>query len=138
MARIDRCKRVRKNLVKPWSDNVDYRRGTPFTEYDDEDRINVNIDWSMTKAKHAQLYSQTPQVYLSPKQKKYEQAVEVFSKQLKNTLDEANVGAAMDESILDAMMPLEWARASSATRHSRTEGGPRRRLRVTPYRSSLR
>ena len=103
MARIDRCKRVRKDLVKTWSDNVDYRRGKPFSQYDDEDRINVNIDWAMTKAKHAQLYSQTPKVYLTPKHKEYEQAVPIFGKQLNDTLDEANVGAAMDEAILDAI-----------------------------------
>lgn len=102
-ARIDRCKRVRKDLVKSWCDNVDYRRGKPFTEWDDEDRINVNIDWSMTKGKHAQLYSQTPKVYLTPKQKTFEPAVDAFTKQLNETLDQANVGSAMDENVLDAI-----------------------------------
>jgi len=103
MTRIDRCKRVRRDLVKTWSDNVDYRRGKPFTEYDDQDRINVNIDWAMTKAKHAQLYSQTPKVYLTAKQKQFDPAVPVFGKQLNDTLDSANMGSAMDECILDAI-----------------------------------
>ena len=103
MARIEKCKRVRKDMIYAWSDSVDYRRGKPFSEYDDEDRVNVNIDWSMTKGKHAQLYSQTPQVYLTAKQKKFEPAVPVFSKQLNDTLDQASIGSAMDETILDAI-----------------------------------
>src|SRR5579862_1017197 len=103
ISRIEKCKRVRKDMVYAWSDSVDYRRGKPFSEYDDEDRINVNIDWSMTKGKHAQLYSQTPQVYLTAKQKKFEPAVPVFTKQLNETLDEASVGAAMDETIIDCI-----------------------------------
>lgn len=108
LGRIQRTKKVRKELIKSWSDNVDYRRGKPFDEYSDEDRVNVNLDWSFTKGKHAQLYSQTPQVYLTPKDKQFASAVPVFGKVLNDTLQSANVGAAIDEATLDTINASGW------------------------------
>jgi hypothetical protein len=102
-ARIERCKRARTELVDEWAKNVDFRRGKPFTQETDEDRINVNLDWSLTKGKHAQLYSQTPKVYLTAKEEKFKQAIVPFGKRLNDVLTQASVGCAMDESVLDAI-----------------------------------
>lgn len=102
-ARITKCKRVRKELVQAWATNVDYRRGKPFTQDSDVDRINVNLDWSLTNGKHAQLYSQTPQVFLTPKQPQFKAAMYPFAKQLNDTLQQARVGAAMDEAVFDTI-----------------------------------
>ena len=102
-ARIDRCKRVRKDLISAWADNVDYRRGKPFDQESDETRVNVSLDWSLTKGKHAQLFSQMPQVYLTSKQPAFEQAVPVFGKKLNETLDEAHLGNAITECVMDCI-----------------------------------
>lgn len=102
-ARIEKCERVRRDYVKAWSQNVDYRRGKPFAQESDEERVNVNIDWSMTKAKHAQLFSQVPTVYLTPKQDVFKPAMSPFAKELNHTLTIARVGVAMDETTIDAI-----------------------------------
>jgi hypothetical protein len=101
--RIQRCKTIRTKMVEAWSENVDYRRGKPFAQETDTDRVNVNLDWSLTKGKHAQLYSQTPRVYLTPKSEQFKAAVPVFQKQLNDRLGQANVGSAVDEAVLDAI-----------------------------------
>src|SRR3990172_161562 len=54
-SRIETCKQYRRKLVSSWSLNIDYRRGKPFASQMDEDRIAVNLDWSLTKTKHASL-----------------------------------------------------------------------------------
>lgn len=102
-ARIARCKKKRKELVEAWSENVDFRRGKPFHQESDVDRVNVNLDWSLTKGKHAQLYSQTPQVYLTPKREEFKAAVPIFGKFVNERLTTADVGGAVDEAVLDAI-----------------------------------
>lgn len=102
-ARISPCKRVRRDLIDGWSENVDFRRGKPFAQESDEERVNVNLDWALTKSKHDQLYSQTPQVYLTAKQDKFNPAIPSFQKQLNDTLTTARVGTAMDEAVYDAI-----------------------------------
>lgn len=101
--RIERCKKVRTDLVTAWSENVDYRRGKPFTDETDTDRVNVNLDWSLTKAKGAQLFSQVPQVYLTAKRKEFKSAIAVFAKMLNDTLTEADMGSAVNEAVNDAI-----------------------------------
>jgi hypothetical protein len=102
-ARVEKTERIRKDLIKSWAYNVDYRRGKPFGQDSDEERVNVNIDWSMTKAKHAQLFSQVPTVYLTPKQDQFKPAMSAFGKELNNTLTTSRIGVAMDEATIDAI-----------------------------------
>ena len=100
--RIDACKKVRRQLVRDWGVNVDYRRGKPFTVQSDENRVNVNTDWSMTRAKHAALWSVTPSVVLTSAQVP-PPVLQAFGKALNDTLTRANVGAAVDESVIDTI-----------------------------------
>ncbi len=59
-SRIEACKSYRKKLVSTWTSNIDMRRGKPFASQTDDDRINVPVDWSLTKTKQASLFSQVP------------------------------------------------------------------------------
>jgi hypothetical protein len=102
-ARIDRCKRKRKDLIQEWSINVDYRRGKQFDSASDTDRVAVTTDWTQTKAKQAQLFSQVPQVMLTPKHPVFAPAVPVFASKLNEVITSAGVGAAMDEVLPDVI-----------------------------------
>src|SRR4051812_16989381 len=70
-ARMTASRRRRDDLVSEWQDNVARRRGSPdettLWSPDTSNRITVNQDWPLTKAKIAQLYSQTPEVRLTPR-----------------------------------------------------------------------
>lgn len=101
--RISVCKRERRTLVDAWEENVEYRRGKPFSVETDDDRVNVNADWALVKSKHAQLWSQTPSVVLTAKRDELKPLAPAFSRELNETLTGANVGAAMDECVLDCI-----------------------------------
>src|SRR5215510_7688671 len=73
--RISESKAVRKDYVPDWIENVDYRYGEPFEDDADEDRVAVNLDWSLTKHKQAQLFSQSPELVLHPKADAFRAAV---------------------------------------------------------------
>jgi hypothetical protein len=112
-SRVEACKKVRSNLIAAWRENVNYRRGTPFSATDDytsidisevgRDRVNVPVDWAMTKQKQAQLFSQVPQVMLSPKHPAFGPAVPIFAKVVNDTLTKEKVGVAMDEVLPDVI-----------------------------------
>lgn len=102
-ARIDACKRDRRSLVAAWSENIDYRRGKPFNVESDVDRVNVNIDWSLTKAKHAQLFSQVPSVVVTPKNDNAKPQMGAFAQLLNTELTRARVGDAVNESVIDVI-----------------------------------
>lgn len=93
----------RQDLLADWQRNVDFRRGKPFESASDDDRIAVNKDWSMTKTKQAQLFSQVPKVRLVEKNAEFAPAVPVFAKLLNDTLDAERVGVAMDEVLPDVI-----------------------------------
>jgi hypothetical protein len=101
--RISTCKRERRQLVDAWEQNVLFRRGKPFATESDDDRVNVNVDWGLVKAKHAQLWSQTPSVVLTGKREQVQPIAPAFSRELNAKLTEANVGAAIDECVLDCI-----------------------------------
>lgn len=101
--RIDRCKKKRRDFAADWQINVDYRRGKQFDSESDVDRVAVSVDWSQTKAKQAQLFSQVPTVMLTPKHAVFAPAVPVFAKKLNDVIDHAHVGTAMDEVLPDVI-----------------------------------
>jgi hypothetical protein len=100
---MSRCRRVRRDLVVEWSENIDRRRGKLFDTDSDEDRIAVPLDWSATKAKQAMLFSQVPEARLKAKHKAYAGAVPTFGRKLNETLGLAEVGTAMDECVPDCI-----------------------------------
>lgn len=102
-ARLSDSILFRKTLIPDWQDSVDYRQAKPFGTDSAEDRVQVPIDWALVKSKQAQLFSQVPQVRLTPKSDKYAQVVPMFGKKLNDTITTARVGVAMDEVLPDVI-----------------------------------
>lgn len=102
-ARIERCKTKRRELLRDWQLNVDYRRGKATDVDSDENRSPVTVDWSQTNAKIAQLFSQVPQVILNAESKEYRPAAMPVQKRLNARLKKAGIGACMDEVLPDVL-----------------------------------
>lgn len=96
-------KRERDLLVPNWQLNVVERRGKDTDDASDEGRSRVPVDWTVTKTKAAQLFSQMPQVRLSPRHESYADAVPVFAKIINDLLNVANVEAVMAECVVDCI-----------------------------------
>lgn len=101
------CKSYRQKLIPNWTDNVDYRRGKPFTSYTDQDRVTINLDWSITIAKQSQLFSQVPMVFVnhSPETTSDEAMswVHDFQTRINDTLRVAGIESAMYEILPDCI-----------------------------------
>ena len=103
LARIEKCKTKRRQLLVEWTKNVDYRRGKQLDTESDSERIAIPTDWSQTKAKQAQLFSQVPQVQLSADNAVYKPAMPPFQKRLNDHIKKAKVGTSMDEVLPDCI-----------------------------------
>lgn len=101
-SRIARSKQRRRDLIRTWQINVDMRRGKTSDLDTDSNRIPVPVDWTLTNAKSAQLFSQVPEVVVTG-DGPYAAAAAPFQKRLNYWLKKANVGAAMNECIPDAV-----------------------------------
>lgn len=103
--RIDACKQYRRKLVANWVSNIDYRRGKPFASQTDEDRVVVNLDWSLTKSKHAALFSQVPQIHINhhPQTQTQGPWLRAFEQRINDSLIMAGIEAAMDEIMPDVI-----------------------------------
>jgi hypothetical protein len=105
--RIAASRKRRDDRIATWQENVARRLGatsaTTATDARASSATAVNQDWPLTKAKIAQLYSQTPQVRLSPKSKAFAPAVPVFAKAINDTLDASSVGTAVEEVLADVI-----------------------------------
>lgn len=103
--RVAACKVYRKKLIANWTINIDYRRGKPFASQTDEDRVVVNLDWSLTKAKQASLFSQIPQVHVThpPQTVQAGPWLYAFEQRVNDTLVTAGIESAMDETIVDCI-----------------------------------
>lgn len=104
---IEICKQYRRKLIANWTICIDYRRGKPFMSQTDEDRIAVNIDWALTKQKHAALFSQMPSVRIFhppdtdvPAVGKW---VSAFERKINDQLTLAGVESAMEEVMPDCI-----------------------------------
>jgi hypothetical protein len=102
-ARITACKNLRKTLLQDWAINIDYRRGKQFDTDTDQDRISVNEDWPLTKAKHASLFSQVPAVTITSDKKQFKPITPLFAKALNMRLSKAKVDVMMDEVMPDVI-----------------------------------
>jgi hypothetical protein len=105
MTRIDACKQYRRKLIQNWTINIDYRRGKPFQSQTDEDRVVVNLDWSLTKAKVAALFSQVPVVHVNHPPQTLDAGpwLHSFEQRLNDTLVVAGIEAATDEVLPDVI-----------------------------------
>jgi hypothetical protein len=97
--RIKAARSRRDDLVSDWQTNVDRRRVRTGTE--SSGKTTVPKDWSFTKAKIAQLYSQTPEVRLTPRFPEFEPAVSPFGRELNDTIVRVNVGSTIEENLSD-------------------------------------
>ena len=104
-SRIDSCKTYRRKLIANWVTNIDYRRGKPFASQTDEDRVVVNLDWSMFKSKEAALWSQVPQVRVDhpPQSLQAGPWVHAFEQRLNDTLIVGGIETAMTEVLPDVI-----------------------------------
>lgn len=101
--RISAARKRRDDLVSLWQENVDARRGRGAETDTDAAQTAVNQDWPLTKAKIAQLYSQTPEVRLTPRDPAFQQAVPTFGRRLNDVISDAQVGAAIEEVLADVV-----------------------------------
>lgn len=100
---IKLSRRKRDEFVNIWQLNVDARRGKGFDTAGDEGRSMVPVDWTITKSKAAQLFSQMPQVRLTPKHEAFAQAVPVFAKIVNDLMTAANTEAVVSEAVVDCI-----------------------------------
>lgn len=102
-SRIQRTRAYKTMVAPDWMENIDYRRGKQAASDSDKVRHPVTTDWSATKAKQAQLYSQTPEVRLKEVSPAYQQAVPVWAKKVNDAIDAAKVGVVLDENVPDCV-----------------------------------
>lgn len=99
--------RHRRTFHAEWKNNVERRLGRPIAGLIDDPNGDgqppINPDWSLTKTKTANLYSQVPTVQATHEQPKYAPAIPPFIKQLNYELGEkrAHVGVGMEEVLND-------------------------------------
>jgi hypothetical protein len=103
--RIDLTKMYRKKLIRNWIVNVDYRRGKTFMSQPDDDTVAVNLDWSLTKTKHAALFSQVPTVHIShpPETLQGGEGLAGFERKLNDNLRTGGIESAMKEVLPDCI-----------------------------------
>jgi hypothetical protein len=97
------CKSYRRKLITNWSTSIDFRRGKPFASQTDEDQVAVNLDWSLTKAKQAQLFSQVPQIRINHGQDTQAPWVASFERKVNDMLIDGGIESAMDECLPDCI-----------------------------------
>lgn len=99
--KVQQCRRVRREFIPEWSTNIDYLRAKPFDTDSDQDRIAITADWSNTKRKKAQLFSQVPKIRLRTRRRWSRTLPEpgrlAFQNKVNDELDDINIGAVMDE-----------------------------------------
>ena len=100
---LELSKKKRDELIPNWQLNVEERRGKSADTAADDNRSMVPMDWTLTKTKSAQLFSQIPQVRLIAKHQAFEQAVPVAAKIVNDLIAAANVGAVVTECVIDCV-----------------------------------
>lgn len=109
-SQVESCERTKKGYINKWKRNIDLRMGQPYGPYssflmdaDDEYQSELNPDWYLTKAKTANLYSQTPKIQLIHENRQYEAAIGPFQKAINYELSpkRCDIGSAMFECAQD-------------------------------------
>lgn len=110
-AKIASSKKNRHDFTRTWKGNIERRLGTAIKQYtagvdvEDDLQSEINPDWSLTKVKVANLFSQVPTIQGTHEVTTYAPAVPPFLKALNYELGEkrAYVGTAMEESLADVV-----------------------------------
>src|SRR5262245_55683797 len=109
LARIEAARKRRDDRSDEWLENVDLRKGasgrvvSPEHPGRGDGKVSINKDWPLTKAKIAQLYSQTPEVRLTPRHEQFKAAVPIFGTELNMTIEDASVGSTIEEVLADVV-----------------------------------
>jgi len=110
--RIKAAQRRRDDKLPERQFNVDARKGTTkrTSTSTNNDRlslrqhsVSVNQDWPITKAKIAQLYSQTPEIRLTPRDDMFAPAVIPFGQLLNDTITDVSLGTTVEEILADVV-----------------------------------
>lgn len=80
--RVSSCRQIRREMLRTWQDNIDYRRGKPFRVAPSDDIVSVPADWTRSKTKAAKLYYQVPEFVLKARRPEFASATQVFGKAL--------------------------------------------------------
>ncbi len=96
-------KRKDSDYVDGWQRNVDERRGKSASGESDENRSMVPMDWTITKTKSAQLFSQLPEVRLIEKNQQFAAGVPVYARIVNDLMKAAAVGAVVSECVVDVV-----------------------------------
>jgi hypothetical protein len=112
-SRIASAERNAKQFYNEWKRNVELRLGKIASQYtggvsvEDEVQTEINPDWSLTKTKTANLFSQVPTVQITAEnnKQKYAPAIPPFAKSLNFEIGEkrACIGATMEECLNDVV-----------------------------------
>lgn len=104
-ARIAAARKLRDEKVPTWQENVAKRSNSPDSDALSETSVSINPDWELTKAKIANLYSQTPEVRLQPRRgfEQFRPAIGSFGQELNDTISDASVGSTIEEVLADVV-----------------------------------
>jgi len=97
----DLCRKERAEIIRDWTDSVEFHRGKPFAEESDTARIAINKDWPRVKARVSSLFGQMPEVRLKPRQDLFKPSVPVFAAELNDTLKRADADEAIFQALVD-------------------------------------
>lgn len=97
----DLCRIERAEIIKDWTDSVEFHRGKPFSEESDSARIAINKDWPRVKARVSSLFGQMPEVRLVARQDMFAPSIPVFGKELNDTLKRADTFEAIFQALVD-------------------------------------
>lgn len=111
MDRAEASRKVRKKNWPKWKRSVDLRLGNASVGIDTDStneadiKSEINPDWSLTKTKTANLFSQVPKVNASYENKQYKPAVAPFLRTLNYEISakRCNIAAAMEETLNDVV-----------------------------------
>lgn len=102
----------KETLIPEWKRNLDRYRGkckgnTYLGAWDDNEIIQVNVDYYATNQKVSQLFFRTPDVQLSPKRPEFAGAVPLFQAVINDQLSARNTNAmaAVTEVLMDVVCP---------------------------------
>lgn len=114
-AKIEASKAHRRTFTRRWQENIESRLGEVdhggdpalggYDHLSGDRQTEINPDWSLTKTKTANLYSQVPAVQATHENPVYAAAVPPFTKALNYELGEkrSNVGVCMEEALNDVV-----------------------------------
>ena len=110
--RLETAKRQKRGMTNEWKRNIDLRMGresaqlyTSGIDVGQDEESEINPDWSLTKTKTSNLYSQVPSVQITHENKQYAPIIAPFARALNYELGEkrANVGICMREVLNDVV-----------------------------------